>query len=180
MELTDIVDRKHQVRTLPPAPQFVKQRIAQAAELLSQAGDIAVHVELANEALSKLVGVLYQVAPDGVYTKIDSRTYRFLVPAPWGDSGWKLWGLRHGEAVILRGVLLGRIKAARFAPLFDYNDTTRKWHLDVSSYSTLAYAQAYLTHCPVSVAEWRESANAYHHVKATIQQRQRDIKAAQR
>jgi hypothetical protein len=155
MELLTIIDRKNEVRQLPAPAQYVKQRIAQAAQELSKAGDMALHVELANESLCNFVVMLYQWDQDGVWPNIDNVTHRLRVPAPWGSLGWKKWGLRKWEALILRRILMGRVGKARHTPLFDYNSDTRTWHLNLTNYATLDRANAYLKHCSVSLAEWR-------------------------
>ena len=155
MELHEIVERKHEVRTLPPAPQFVKQRIASAAEELSRAGDMAMHVELVNEALAKLTVMLYAADSDGAFANVDARTGRVLVPLPWGNKGWKRWGLRYWEAVTLRSILMSRVTRPRHAPLFDYNVESRTWHIDLTNYPNLGQAQTYFARNPILLAEWR-------------------------
>jgi hypothetical protein len=155
MDVTTIVERKHEIRTLPQPPQYVRQRIAQAAQELDKAGSMAIHIELANEALCKLTAMLYRCDSDGFFANVDNRTGRLLVPAPWGNAGWKRWGLRYWEACTLRGVLMARVTKPRHVALFDYNTVSRTWALDVGSYATLDKAQAYLQHCAVSLAEWR-------------------------
>lgn len=155
MELINVIDRKHEMRMLPAPSQYVRQRIAQAAEQLSRAGDMALHVEIANEALCHYVALLYQCDSDGVWANIDSRTHRLLVPAPWGSLGWKRWGVRKWEAETLRAVLMGRIGRPRHTPLFDYNGESRNWFLNAANYGSLDKANAYLKYCGVSLDEWR-------------------------
>lgn len=155
MNINTIIDRKHEIRTLANPSQFVKQRIAKAAEELSRAGDMAAHVELANEALSKYTLMLYATDSDGVLANVDGRTGKIYVAAPWGNKGWKRWGLRCWEAVTLRGVLMARIVKPRHVSLYDYNTATRKWHINTNNYPTVDRAQAYLQHCAVTLAEWR-------------------------
>ncbi len=161
MELLNIVDRKHEIRTLPEPATFVKQRIAQAAQDLNRAGDMQCHVEIANEALCKFAGILYQKDSDGTFANIDNRTHRLLVPAPWGKRGWKYWGLRHWEATILRSVLISRLAEPR-PPLFDYNAHTQTWYLNVADYKTLDAANYVLHRCAITVSEWRLRSEAYH------------------
>lgn len=174
MELNEIVDRKHEVRMLPPAPQFVKQRIAKAAEELNRAGDMAAHVEIANEALCKLAVILYQCDSDGVYANIDNRTHRLLIPAPWGSLGWKHWEVRKWEAEILRAILMARVVKPRHIALFDYSAETRTWHLNIVSYPALDKAQAYLQHCAVTLTEWRMYADKY--TASVLARRQKGVR----
>lgn len=134
MDLSQIVDRKHDLRTLPEPAQHVKQRMAQAAEELSRAGDVAMHTEIANEALCRFTAMLYQRDTDGVFANVDARTGRLLVPAPWGDAGWQKWGVRHWEAIVLRAVLMARVVDHKRPALFDYSATARTWFLNVGDY----------------------------------------------
>lgn len=180
MDLTQVVDRKNEIRTLPEPPAHVKQRIAQAAQELSRAGDIATHVEIANEALTKFSYMLYQREADNVLANVDQRTGRLLVPAPWGDAGWKRWGLRHWEAVVLRSVLMERIADRKRPCLFDYSAQSRTWFLNVADYGALAGAEHYLSRSPITLAEWRKHSTQYRNVKATVQSAYRNRKSTQR
>jgi hypothetical protein len=155
MELNQLIDRKNDIRVLANPSQFVKQRIAQAAQDLNRAGDRALHVELANEAVCKFALMLYARDSDGVPANIEPRSGRIYVAAPWGNAGWRKWGLRYWEAVTLRGVLMARLSKPRHVPLFDYSPAVRRWYLNVNNYPSLDKAQAYLLHCPVKLDEWR-------------------------
>lgn len=179
MELSQIVDRKNEIRTLPEPPAHVKQRIAQAAQELSRAGDIATHVEIANEALTKFAYMLYQREADNVLANVDARTGRLLVPAPWGNAGWKRWGLRHWEAVVLRSVLMARVADRKRPALFDYNADSRTWFLNVSDYGVIESATHYLQRAAISLAEWRQHSTQYHNARVNVQSayRQRKVKA---
>ncbi len=44
MELLNVIDRKQEIRNLVEPTATVKQRIAQAAQEISRAGDMALHV----------------------------------------------------------------------------------------------------------------------------------------
>jgi len=129
---------------------------------LNRAGEIAQHVELANEALCRFTAMLYQRDPDGVYANVDQRTGRLLVPAPWGNAGWKLWGLRHWEAVVLRSVLMARVADRKRPALFDYNADSRTWFLNVGDYGVIEAATHYLQRATVSLTEWRQHTAQYH------------------
>jgi hypothetical protein len=175
MELINLVDRKATIRKLSEPTAHVKQRIATAAEELSRAGDIAQHVEIANEALCKFTYMLYQKDTDGAWANVDSRTHRLLIPAPWGNAGWKRWGLRNWEAVVLRCVLMARLTDPR-PPLFEYNTDSRTRFLNVSDYATLQAATFVLERGAITVAEWRKYSTAYHNRKATVQSAYRNRK----
>lgn len=161
MELLQVVDRKNEIRAAALPAGMVKQRIAQAAQDLNRAGNMALHVELANEALTKFVIMLYYKDQDGGWANIDGRTHRLLVPAPWGSAGWKYWGLRNWESRILRCVMLERVRDAKRPCLFDYNGEARIWHLNVLDYPAIEAAQHYLQRSPITLAEWRRHDNAY-------------------
>lgn len=158
MDITQVIDRKHEIRSLPEPPQNVRQRMAQAAEQISLAGVVAARVEVANEAIYRFAGILYQRDSDGAYPNLDAVTKRIIVAAPWGNVGWKRWGLRHWEARRLRKILLKR--QAQFTPkqrppLFAFDVDGRFWYLNIHDYSTYEAAQHWLTRGSVTVQEWR-------------------------
>lgn len=161
MDLLQVVDRKNEIRTMAQPAHMVKQRIAQAAQDLNRAGSMALHVELANEALCKFVAMLYHKDQDGAWANIDGRTHRLLVPAPWGSKGWRKWGLRKWEGAVLRSIMLARVQDARRPCLFDYNGEVRLWFLNVTDYGVFDAAQHYLNRSPVTLAEWRKYASTY-------------------
>lgn len=159
MDLTNIIDRKSTIRTLPEPPTHVKQRIAQAADELNRAGTMAAQVEVINEAICKFTHILYQRDTDGHYPNFDKVTQRIIIPAPWGSSGWRRWGLRHWEAGTLRKILLGR--QARFTvkqrpPLFGYSDR-RYWYLNIIDYPNYESAQNWLMRGAITLQEWRQT-----------------------
>ena len=98
--ITELIERKVTIRGASPTAH-VKQRLAQAATDLNRAGMLQAQCEVVNEALCQLATMLYAKDSDGALANVDTRTGRLLVPAPWGDTGWKLWGLRQWEARIL-------------------------------------------------------------------------------
>jgi len=163
MMISELIDRKVLLRRANPAAH-VKQRIAQAAEDLNRAGLLQSQCEVANEAVCKFCTMLYQRDSDGVWANIDNRTGRLLVPSPWGNAGWKHWGLRQWEAIVLRSVLMARFKETKQKPLFDYSDVTRSWYLNANDFPTSESAHAYLHRRPVSLSEWRQHGCDYHKV----------------
>ena len=138
---------------------FIKQRIAVNANSLSNAARIQGAVEIANESLCKLVSILYETI-DRQPVNVDSKTFRLLVPCPWGDSGYSKWGMRSTEARVLRSVLMWRAHQDPAAALFDYGD--RRWFLNVSGYRTQSAAMAYLQAKPITAKEWLRHTNAWH------------------
>lgn len=160
MEVTQLIERTQRVRDALPLPN-VKQRLAQTAQELSRAGDEQARVELLNEALLSLVSVLYLADADQRPANYDPRTWRLLIPAPWGRAGWKHWGLRAWEGEVLRGMLMVRAMARRPRPLFDYNEEARTWHLNLSDCPTIDTAFAHLRAHPITLGEWLRQATIY-------------------
>jgi hypothetical protein len=155
MHPLEMLDRKQIVRGLTTPSAGVKQRIQAAADSLNRVGAIAAQVELANEALCKLTAMLYQPDTDNRFANIDRTTGRLLVCAPWGNQGWKRWGLRQWEAVILRRAMLYRHTSNKAVPLFDYSTMTRSWYVNLAGYPSLENAKTYLQRYPITIAEWR-------------------------
>jgi len=158
VEIKQLVERVADIRNARPSAS-TRQRVAEAAQGLSLAGEAQIHVEMANEALAALTVLLYETDADGRPANIDRRTWRLLIPAPWGREGWRKWGLRSWEAQVLRQVLRVRNEHRTHVNLFDYDDQSRRWHLNRSDYPTLADALGYLKAHPVSLAEWRKHAD---------------------
>lgn len=156
MELLNVVDRKHEIRSLAQPASVIKQRIADAANELNRAGSMALHVEIANEALTRFTLMLYQRDQDNGWANIDCRTYRIGPPAPWGSGGWRKWGLRNWESRIFSAVMLDRVRDTRRPCLYDYNTETKKWYLNVAAYPAIEAAQHYLQRSPITLAEWRK------------------------
>lgn len=156
-----LTDRKNEIRSAPGPGAYVKQRIADAADALSLAGTLAARCELANEALCALVELCYQADADNRAANVDLVTLRLLIPAPWGSSGWKRWGLRGHEATVLRRILLARQnnwKQGRAAPLFTYDPDCRYWTLNIHDYPRIIEAQAWLRSNAITLTEWRRAA----------------------
>lgn len=160
MELTQLIDRAVEIREALPVPN-VKQRLAAAAQELSLAGTNQMRVELLNEAVLALVKVLYECDPDGVPANVDRATYRLLIPAPWGRAGWRRWGLRYWESEIFKRILQVRCQVRRGAPLFDYNEAARTWHLNLADYPRLDLALVHWKQQPITLKEWRLHADIY-------------------
>lgn len=158
MDLKELVERVGDIRNAQPS-KHVRERVQEAAQQLSRAGDMQMRVELANEALLAFVSILYDADGDGAPANIDPVTWRLLIPAPWGSGGWKKWGLRSWEARILRQLLLIRNEARKHVDLFDYNAVSRSWHLNATDYGSIEAAHAYLKHYPVTLEEWRKHAD---------------------
>lgn len=157
MELKQMVERVGDIRNARPSAN-VRQRVHEAAAELSRAGDMQMRVELANEALHAYALLLYEFDADGIPANFDVTTWRLLIPAPWGQRGWRKWGMRQWEARILRSVLIERqqSKIDKRPMLFDYNDQARTWHLNYTDYPTFPEALFWLKHSAVKLSEWRK------------------------
>lgn len=162
MNLDTLIDRTQEVRQAASNPnQVIKQRMAEVAADISRAGNNQARVELLQEACLAMTKLCYECDPDGQPANIDSRTYRLLIPAPWGKAGWRRWGLRDWEAGILRQILIVRCQMQRVAPVFDYNEESRTWHANLQHYQRLDQALMYWKSNPVSLKEWRRHADIY-------------------
>jgi hypothetical protein len=160
VELDTLIERTQQIRDALPI-STVKQRLAAAAQELSNAGDNQARVELLNEAVLAAIALCYEVDPDGVLCNVDRKTYRIVPKMPWGRTGWQHWGLRYWEAEILRSVLRVRSEMRRVSPLFDWNEYSMKWHLNLSDYQRLDQAFVHWKAHPLTLKEWRLYADAY-------------------
>jgi hypothetical protein len=158
MELKQMVERVVDIRNARPS-KYVRQRVQEAAQELSRAGDLQMRVELANEALMAFTSILYHADTDQRPANIDPVTWRLLVPAPWGSAGWRVWGLRSWEARVLRQILRIRCDTRKHVNLFDYNDALKSWHLNIGCYRTRTEALAYLKQYPITLEEWRKHAD---------------------
>ncbi len=160
MELDKLITRTQELRQALPTPS-VKQRLAETAQALSRAGDNQARVELLNEAIMALISILYETDAAQYPANIDGKTWRLLVPAPWGRAGWRVWGLRYWEGEILRKAMLIRAEQRRPAPLFDYNEGGRTWHLNLGTYPQIDAAFSYVRSYPITLTEWHRHADIY-------------------
>lgn len=156
MKIEQLAERVQQIRSAGP-DAVIKQRVAETAQELNRAGEMQKRVELANEALAALTVLCYQKDIDGQWANVDPKTWRLLVPAPWGNAGWRTWGMRQWESRCLRWVLLDRQggKGDR-PPLFDYNEAGRTWHLNLGDYKTLEQGLFWVKVSAIRLAEWRK------------------------
>jgi hypothetical protein len=162
MELTTLFERGVEIRQAAGNPnQVIKQRIAAAAAELSNAGNNQARVDLLQEAALAVTKLCYECDPDGTPCNVDGKTYRLLVPAPWGKAGWRRWGLRDWEAGIMRQILIVRGQMQRVAPLFDYNAESRTWHVNMQGYGRLDLALVYWKQNPIQLKDWRLYADVY-------------------
>lgn len=166
MELQQIVERVADIRHSRPSAH-VRQRVAEAAQELSRAGDMQAHLELATEALAAFSVLLYEADADGQPCNYDRVTARILVPVPWSDRGARKWKMRQWEGRVLRRIMLDRTKERRRKPpLFDYSELSNRWYLNVSDYPTAAAALEWIRGQGPRFAEWRTSYVEFHEQRA--------------
>jgi hypothetical protein len=149
------LERKAQITTTTPERYTA---IRQAAESLSRRNVDQAVVELFSEAMQRLTLLAYEQDADG-YCNVDPVTWRLLIPAPWGRSGHRRWGITRTEAELLRAMLFARQAQTPDRPpgLWLYDRTLRSWRLNVWDYDTLADGQRYWQRWPLSVAEYRQA-----------------------
>ena len=149
------VARKGEIAQASPARHTA---VRQAAEALSRRNADAAIVELLNEAMQRLTLLAYERDADG-YCNIDGVTGKLLIPAPWGRAGYKRWGLRPTESVILREMVQQRqlARGSQAPGLWLYDRTRRCWRVNLYDFETLADGQMYWQRWPLSVAEYRKA-----------------------
>lgn len=154
----------HQVQKVRAAAipeNYLKQKIAIVAEIRSLAGDIQARIGECEEAVLKLLDLLYQKDVDGIFANVDSQTGKILRPLPWGQAGYKKWGLRDLSATVLRNWFMKR--SAKYGEmvrpaLFIYNQLDRRWYLNTQDYGTKELAWRFLEKEKLTIAEWRKLA----------------------
>lgn len=121
------------------------------ARNVTRRGAMAAKAEIGNHALLAMVEECFAADGDGITPNVD-RDGRLLIPAPWGRSGYKHWGLRITEARALNWLLRRRCET-QSEPLFVYDPDIKRWLLNLaySRRTALAYLKGY----PINLGEWR-------------------------
>ena len=114
-------------------------------------------VELFNQVIAAACDLCLETDPDGRPANVDHVTGAVLVPLPWGEAGYKMWGLRITECRQLRYILRQRAERDR-PPLFDYDPQMRRW-VFARSWSRRT-AASYLSLSPITLAEYRAAWDA--------------------
>ena len=142
-----IADRKDQVERFAP--------LREVARNLSRRGLAAAKAELFNNARAALADLCmeWETADRRANVDVDGR---LLVPVPWGDAGYRVWGLRVTEARILRRIMLQRAAHAGALWYYDVDGRCWLWNLEHRK----ATAISYLTNHPVTVSEYLASYDA--------------------
>ena len=124
---------------------------------LSRRGVASAKVELMNTVIATACDLCLELDPDGRPANVDHITGAVLVPLPWGEAGYKLWGLRVTECRQMRYILRQRAERDR-PPLFDYDPLRRRW-VFARSWSRNT-AAGYLRNAPITLAEYRQAWDA--------------------
>lgn len=144
-----IADNRNQVERFSP--------LRALATNLSRRGVASAKVELFNHVVAAAVDLCLECDPDGRPANVDHITGVVLVPLPWGEAGYKMWGLRITECRALRYILRQRAEVHR-PPLFDYDPTLRRWVFGQTW--TRNTAAMYLRNAEITLAEYRRAWDA--------------------
>ncbi len=131
--------------------------LRQAAQNLSRRGVAAAKVELFNHVVAAAADLCLECDADGRPANVDAITGAVLVPLPWGEAGYRRWGLRVTECRQLRYILLRRADHDR-PPLFDYDASIRRWVFP--SLWSRRTAGSYLSLQPITLTEYRAAWDA--------------------
>jgi hypothetical protein len=148
----EFAERKEQISTAAILA-YGRQRAHDAAAQLTRRGHAAASAELANEAVTKLIAILYQPDTDGLPCNFDLATGRLLVPAPWGSVGRPLYGLRRTEGDTLRRYMQFLEDQARPPRLFFFE--VGSWHVNVWDWPTATDALHYWRLVQLTVDTWK-------------------------
>lgn len=127
-------------------------RAADVSLSLSRTGAAQATAELLNEAVNKLIAMLYQVDSDGVRANVDVDG-RIEIPCPWGSAGRPRYGLRRTEGDTLRKYVQFLAEQRRPTPLFTFD--AGRWWLNVFDYPDREKALQYWRIVAVDASIWR-------------------------
>jgi hypothetical protein len=148
-KLSAALFRKAQISQAQP-DRFTTLRSAAAA--LSRRNADAAVCEVLNEALGRLVMLLYETDAGGL-ANVDGGSGRILIPMPSGKKGHRLWGLRVSEANVLRDILYGWQEAP--PTLIFYEWTRHSWFVNLDHFGTLGIAKSWLRAHQITVGLYR-------------------------
>lgn len=163
-----------QIRSAPTPGPYIRQRIQASADNVSNKARVEGALAVANEALNRLAVALYETV-DFIPVNVDSRTYKILIPVPWGDSGYHIFGLRSTEARLTRWILMARCKRNPDQALFQFKD--RYWYVNGTTYASAAQAVDYLKSYPITMREWDRQSHAFRESESARYQRRKDKKS---
>lgn len=147
--LTNTMDRKVDISNAAPTRH---KTLRAAVESLSLANVDGAVCELMNEAMARLVELLYQQDAGGL-CNVDGATGRVLIPLPFGRNGQTKWGLRPQEANILRHILFAWGQEPTC--LLRYDRTRRSWFVTLRDFGNVHLAKTWLRQHQVTIALYR-------------------------
>ena len=174
--MTDITKFTAQKVTIATAraQRHTQKAVLTAASSLSRAGRARANAEVCNEAIVRLLNLLYEYDPDiDDFPNIDSATGRILIYVPWSFHNHKRWGLRVLQADVLRDYLL-RLQVLfesgkqSTPPVFLFDRYARRWELNIHDYPKLGQALAYFEKREITAklfARYAKTAQAKRKVK---------------
>ena len=133
-----------------------RRRAADQSHRLSRAGALGAAAERCNEAVNRLIVLAYQRdAQTGTLANVDGVTGVFeRFPMPWGRY-YGRWGLMRTEADCLALHVNLLQDDASVAPLWTYDDLTRRWGVNLFDYPTSAAALAYWKRCELTANDYQ-------------------------
>lgn len=132
--------------------------LQRAAEALSLRNVDQATVELLNEALGRLVLLVYERGEDGQLCNVDPATGKLLIVPPWGKKGHRKWGLAPSEADAMRAIMLRRQREG--LPLFAFDRSRRAWFANLADFPEGKVVIAQLREWEITIGEYRQ-ARAY-------------------
>jgi len=160
LDYTKQLERGAEILTGNVSPR-TRARMKARADEISRAGDLAAHAAVVEAALMKAISIMYDPDTDGLPANFDLHTGQIWIALPWTKTGWKLYGLRDWESDLLRWILFGRLNTGSIDPLFDYNQSARRWNLRNDLYPSKERALAWLKADPITISEWRAALEIY-------------------
>jgi hypothetical protein len=149
--IVSTVTRKYTIAQSAPARHI---GLRKAAEALSRRNVDAAVCELLNEALARLVQLVYEQDAAGL-CNVDAATGKILIPLPWGRLGHAKWGLRPIEGMILREIMFELSVRTDKRALFHYDRSRRAWFVNLYDFGNVHLAHQWLTQHQVDVAMYR-------------------------
>lgn len=104
---------------------------------LSRRGAMAAKAHFCNEAVLRLIELVFEKDTDDGPANLDRASYRILIPLPWGENGHRAYGLRSTEQRALRRHMFAlQNNKDGDPPLFVYDPVCRSWFLNIWDHYT--------------------------------------------
>lgn len=132
-----------------------RRRLADHAASLDSAGTLQARLDVCIARTAELIKVLYEPDATGRLFRVDDVTGEIKIPVPWGNSGWRYWGLRKWEGACYNQVLR-KMQRGRTPTLFAYNPESRCWVVDLELFPTIEHALLWLKDHGPSLKVWRD------------------------